>query len=399
VTTVAPISIGVVGGGAPATVDAVGTVTPADAAWTCEWWIGGDDRWHVPANEVAVRQHRVRDVAVVETTMRVPGGDAVQRVYAAAEPGRPLVIEVENQSPAPFVLAFALRGPSTVIADGTQVMIDKVFVLTTLRAPSRWARSVASPVLVPVTTGLAETGPFPGTRDRSARLEVAFLHPVAHRTTFRAVLTRGTEVPRFDVRGLPDAAAVARGWSRVLERGMQVQLPDRPIEARIRAARAEILLRGQSRNPGALVAAALEDWGFDAEAETAWRHLGARERRRAGTRPEPTSWTDAMTIDDDAAFLLGVRRLLVHDDARDPSRPVALCAEFPVAWRGQPVEVRDAPVAGGAVSYAVRWHGARPALLWDAPEGVAVRMPGLDPTWTSGPATGEALLGPADSAA
>jgi len=64
VTTVAPISIGVVGGGAPATVDAVGTVTPADAAWTCEWWIGGDDRWHVPANEVAVRQHRVRDVAV-----------------------------------------------------------------------------------------------------------------------------------------------------------------------------------------------------------------------------------------------------------------------------------------------------------------------------------------------
>jgi len=94
-----------------------------------------------------------------------------------------------------------------------------------------------------------------------------------------------------------------------------------------------------------------------------------------------------------------VRRLLVHDDARDPSRPVALCAEFPVAWRGQPVEVRDAPVAGGAVSYAVRWHGARPALLWDAPEGVAVRMPGLDPTWTSGPATGEALLGPADSAA
>ncbi|MFA5884493.1 MAG: hypothetical protein WDA60_11625 [Acidimicrobiia bacterium] len=391
-TVAAPISVGVVGGGAPASVDAVGTITPADAAWTCEWWIGGDDRWHVPANEVAVRQHRVKDVAVVETVMRVPGGDAVQRVYAVAETGHPLVIEVENQSPAPFVLAFALRGPGSVIADGTRVMIDKVFVLSTLRAPSRWARSVGSPVLIPVTTGRALTGRFPGARDRSARLEVAFLHPVAHRTTFRAVLTRGKEVPRFDVRALPDAAGVARGWSRVLERGMQVQLPDRPLEARIRAARTEVLLRGQSRNPGPVVAAALEDWGFDAEAETAWRHLGARERRRAATRPEPASWDDAAAIADDAEFLLAVRRLLVHD-ARDVSSPVALCAEFPTAWRGQPVEVRDAPVAGGVLSYAVRWHGARPALLWDAPAGTAVRIPGLDPDWTSGPASGEALLG------
>ena len=68
----APTSVGVVGGGPPSTVDDVGTLTPAGAAWTCEWWIGGDDRWHLPTNEVAVRQQRIHHAAVVETAMRVP---------------------------------------------------------------------------------------------------------------------------------------------------------------------------------------------------------------------------------------------------------------------------------------------------------------------------------------
>ena len=397
-TVPASISVGVVGGGAPAAVDPAGTIAPAGVSWTCEWWIGGDDRWHVPAEEVAVRQHRVKDAAVVETEMRVPSGDAVQRVYGVAEPGHPLVVEVENRSPAPFVLAFAVRGASSVTADGTDVLVDKGFVLSTVRAPSRWAHTVGSPVLLPVTTGRAETGPFPGARDRAARLEVAFLHPVAHRTTFRALLTRGTEPPAVDLRSLPDAATVAQGWSRHLGRGMQVQLPDRPLEARIRAARAEVLLRGQSGRPGPTVAAALEDWGFDAEAEAAWRQLGTRERRRAALRPEPTSWADVMTIDDAATLLVAVRRMLVHD-GRVPGQVLTLCPEYPAAWRGQPVEVRDAPVVGGLVSFAVRWHGARPALLWDAPEGTPVRIPGLDPDWESGPVAGEALLGPADSAA
>jgi len=40
----------------------------------------------------------------------------------------------------------------------------------------------------------------------------------------------------------------------------------------------------------------------------------------------------------------------------------------------------------------VRWHGARPALLWDAPEGVELRAPALDPTWSTGARAGETLL-------
>ncbi len=55
----------------------------------------------------------------------------------------------------------------------------------------------------------------------------------------------------------------------------------------------------------------------------------------------------------------------------------------------------------GRLSFAVRWHGARPALLWDlaAPEGagpVLLTCPGLDPTWRSTDPRGEALLAPPD---
>lgn len=387
------IRVGVMGGGPPTTVDAAGTLAVAGAGWTCEWWIGADDRWRIPGNEVAVRQQRIHNVAVVETAMRVPCGDAVQRVYGVAEAGRPVVVDVENQSPAPFVVAFVFRGASRVGQEGRHAMFDDAFVASWLRAPSRWAKTVGTPVQMPVTTGRAVSGPFSPARDRSGRLEAAFLHPVAHRTTLRMVLTRAKHLPDFDLRALPDAEQVAAGWRRQLDRGMQVQLPDRPLEARLRAARTEVLLRGQATRPDPLVVAALEDWGFDAEAEAAWRRLGTRDRRRAATRPVPGSWADLEGSTDDAELLLGARRLLV-DDPRGGSGPITLCGDHPESWRGQPVEVRNAPVANGLLSYAVRWHGSRPALLWDAPEGTVVRVPALDATWVSGPTPGEALLRP-----
>ncbi|MFM8303987.1 MAG: hypothetical protein ACKOA9_06790, partial [Actinomycetota bacterium] len=232
------ISVGVVGGGPPATVDLVGTVAPAGAAWACEWWIGADDRWRIPAHEVTVRQQRLHDVAVVETAMRVPGGDAVERVYGVAGSGSPVLVEVENRSPAPFVVAFVVRGAAKVAAEATHALVDGAFVCSWARAPSRWARTVGSPVLMPVTTGRAETGPFPRARDRAGRLEVAFLHPVAHGATLRMVITPAKAPPHLDLRSLPDAEQAATGWRRQLDRGMQVQLPDRPLEARLRAARA-----------------------------------------------------------------------------------------------------------------------------------------------------------------
>jgi hypothetical protein len=102
-----------------------------------------------------------------------------------------------------------------------------------------------------------------------------------------------------------------------------------------------------------------------------------------------------------AAFLSFVRNMLVREvpgERRDTPGPgLALCSVLPDEWLGQGYEVHDAPTHFGTMSYAVRWHGARPALLWElvAHDGIdAVRLtaPGLDPRWSTSAPSGEALL-------
>jgi hypothetical protein len=67
--------------------------------------------------------------------------------------------------------------------------------------------------------------------------------------------------------------------------------------------------------------------------------------------------------------------------------------EWPDEWLGQGVEVYGEQLGPWRVSFAVRWHGERPAVLWEI-DGPAVTVdgPGLDPRWRSELARGEALL-------
>src|SRR5690606_17689080 len=56
-----------------------------------------------------VRQRRVDHAPVVETILRVPGGEAVHRCYAVqASSGPAVVVEVENRTPVPFALALVI---------------------------------------------------------------------------------------------------------------------------------------------------------------------------------------------------------------------------------------------------------------------------------------------------
>ena len=96
-----------------------------------------------------------------------------------------------------------------------------------------------------------------------------------------------------------------------------------------------------------------------------------------------------------AEVLLAVRDLL----ARPTVGGLALSSVVPAAWLGQGWEVHGLPTPFGRLGYAVRWHGDRPALLWelDAHEGVGpveLTVPGLDPAWSSDEHRGEALLAP-----
>jgi hypothetical protein len=44
---------------------------------------------------------------------------------------------------------------------------------------------------------------------------------------------------------------------------------------------------------------------------------------------------------------------------------VDMLSGFEPGWRGQNIEIRNIAVPGGRLSYAVRWHGQRVAILWD----------------------------------
>jgi hypothetical protein len=366
------------------------------AAWLVDWWIGADDRWHIPRREVAVRQVLVDEMPVVQTSLRVPGGDAIARVYGARTEGDVVVFEIENASPAPFVLALVVDGAFDVELHDTTLYVDGRAALRGARPPSRHAASHDSVEPV-VTRGGAALGPLGSAHDPRGRLEVALLYPVTHRTTLRIEVAASRDgLPQPPTTPLPGAAAVARAWRAQLDRGMRLELPEPAWNAAVDAARAGVLLAAQEDRPQASAVASLEDWGFDAEALASWRRLPARERRAARRRDAVSDWDDVELARerDDSAFLLALRGTVLAEE-RDILR---VLPAWPARWRGAGVDVRDAPTIRGPLSFSVRWHGDRPALLWDAPPGVVLTAPGLDPGWRTDRPSGEALLEPGGAA-
>jgi hypothetical protein len=373
-------TVGALGSGALATVDDRGLVTADGIA--LDWWVGAHDRWHRPAEEASTRRRRLGAAPAFETTVRVPNGEVAQRVYGvAASPDGVVVVEVENRSPVPLTIGLVARFDrrARIDVDGAVVRVHGRPAIALSALPRRWAsgQSTAATVM----GGEAKSGPVavfeaPG--------ELALLFPVSHRTSVRAALG---DVAGTNPRELPGADAVERGWEAQLERGLRVELPP-PVGETVDAARVDLLL---AKHDDAAVPA-LEDWGFDAEATAAWSALGWRGRKRARRRvASADTWRAFRRVDsalEPARFLSELRNVLV----REAGAQVDLLPGFPPDWLGQGLTVSDLPLRSGTLSFAVRWHGARPALLWDAPADVELRAPVLDPAWSTRERTGETLL-------
>ena len=94
---------------------------------------------------------------------------------------------------------------------------------------------------------------------------------------------------------------------------------------------------------------------------------GRQIRGRPCARPTP--------VVDPARFLSALRDVLV----RERPGSIELLPGFPPEWLGQSVTVDGVAAPGRSV--VVRGAVARrpPALLWDAPPGVELRAPALDP--------------------
>ena len=436
--------------GPTAVVDQRGCIVPIDSSWVIDWAVGAEDRWHVARDEAAVRQQLIRDMPVVATFMRIPGGDVVHRVAGISDgTHRGLLIEIENQSPAAVSVAFSVmpRPAGDVRCVGVRGRSVEVNGRPALRLPT----SPGSVIVVDGLDPFARVGetPRPGDADlksAAGRAAAAVVLPLPHRTTVTAV------VP---IDGSPvgsSAEAVANGWEAVIGRAAVIELPDESVNSAWRAAIGRALLDVGSADPRTAACAAgdLDRVGLFDEADRGRETLVAAleaqgvpgpaavaglralaSRKLVAARPsgldslagplaeQAGTQLDSTTVRLVAAALdqegspavvdaLGLAEALQTVDvdhsseierlaevvAIESGAELNLIAEPQERWRGNPVDVRKIRTRHGSVSFSVRWHGERPALLWEL-EGfdnpVTIRC-GLDPPWSTTERAGEALL-------
>ncbi|MEZ5140628.1 MAG: hypothetical protein R2711_18180 [Acidimicrobiales bacterium] len=249
------------------------TATPVDGAglvvaegWSLDWWIGADDRWHQPSIEPTVRQGIVGDAPVVETRLRIPGGDAVHRAYGVRSPrlggDEWVVVEIENATPVPFAAALVVRplladrpgavGSISVVPtfggagrdEAHLVRLDGRASLVLPRRPNRSAVGTLADgdLTVEALEGAGEEPASVACADGFAT--AALVYPVPHTAVLRVLVPVGQQDPAALIgwpSAVPEVPAVASGWD-VQVRGPRVALPERRLaDAFDRAARQVLL--------------------------------------------------------------------------------------------------------------------------------------------------------------
>ena len=218
--------LGIRGGGWNAIVNERGSVRLNDGSPVLDWHIAADDRWHDPSTEPSVRQTRRAGVPVIETRLRIPGGDAIQRVYAVADAGGLVVIEITNESTLPIAVAFTR--PDVVSS----------------RTPSpRGAQGIELP---------AGSVVFPVAHGSTLR--------VALRAAMHVVNAVANTVANVDVERLPSFEQLQKGWLKAVEQAGYVIVPEgavAPLVARLRSD--ALILSGHE----------IEDWAIGAGGDCA----------------------------------------------------------------------------------------------------------------------------------
>lgn len=263
--------VGTVDAGAIADCDPTGLVQMRGETWSLDWWIGAEDRWHYPSNDAAVRQRLIGDSPIIETAMRVPGGDIVQRVFGvrATSPlahesiweDSGVVVEIENLTAVPVAVAITLRPflldgvgkIATLSADGSVLSVDGRVAAVLSKAVAR--RVVGQVGTVAQRLEQADDEEPTGTITLSSGLlEGAFVVALPHTAVVRILMPRST---RSSASGrkqkepsegsgptatweAPDSAAIDAGWVAHTKQAARLELPEALLDRVV--ARSERLL-------------------------------------------------------------------------------------------------------------------------------------------------------------
>ena len=370
------------------------------------WFIAADDRWYRPSRETTVRQREVSGVPVIETRIKVPGGDAVQRVYGVANFGGAIVVEIYNDSSLPFAVAFD-RGD-----------------IATMREPS--------------PTGVQGIDLPAG----------SVVFPVGHHATMRAaILINGDsrQISAGELESLPSFEQVERGWLAALQISSRVDVPDLSWSSVLTSQRCKVLLSNSAELDESSDINLVVDLLLD-----------RAERVRLGDKP--AQWVDEVAVATERILkqcaktqsvqwfeeraLLGAGMVLNRaGESRGLQDFVSVWSRLAEAGRISDLALASPEIAGTVrqiawiesqlvaqrrdgvieicpcgidkswlgvnfechkllaspehvISYAVRWHGEKPALLWeiDGPVGAKVAASAIDRTFSSTEMRGETLL-------
>ena len=416
-------AVGVRGGAWLGGVNAWGDVF-VDGKERLRWFVAADDRWYRPSRETTVRQREISSVPVIETRIKVPGGDAVQRVYGVADFGGAIVVEVFNDSSLPFAVAFdrgdiaAMREPSPTGVQGIDLPVGSV------------------------------------------------VFPVGHHATMRVAILIGDlernlerKISAQELESLPSFEQVERGWLAALRVASRVDVPEASWESILTTQRCKLLLtagggttgNGESGRDDDFVdlildraervklgdkadqwvdevAAATESvirrcaknrnakW-FDERAIVLASMVLNRAGEKRGQKDIAQAWSrvvsdavgsgdfgsvlrvDAEVGRDQIANFSGVRQIAWVESqlvAQRHDGVIEICPRgIDATWLGANFEChRLVASAEHLISFAVRWHGEKPALLWeiDGPAGARVAASAVDGTFSSVEMRGETLL-------
>jgi hypothetical protein len=340
-------------------------------------------------------------------------------VYAVADAGGLVVIEITNESTLPIAVAFTR--PDVISS----------------RTPSpRGAQGIELP---------AGSVVFPVAHGSTLR--------VALRAAMHVVNAVANTVANVDVERLPSFEQLQKGWLKAVEQAGYVIVPEGAVASLVARLRSDALI---------LSGHEIEDWaigaGGDCANDPVAYILTLQELLRMGEKLNSDS--AQIRVDHAARLAQSVETLLkdnkkvsilpwdveralfaaqfvfsrmgesrAADDVAAAQLRMSSAAEPPnvmptdiraIAWveekmvamqRDGSVQIfgRGIPrlwlganlechrVAAGplhTVSFGIRWHGEKPALLWEVagPAGIKLTAGKCDPTWTSVEATGETLL-------
>ena len=407
-------AVGVRGGAWVGAVNAWGDVF-VDGQERLRWFVAADDRWYRPSRETTVRQREISGVPVIETRIKVPGGDAVQRVYGVANLGGAIVVEIYNDSSLPFAVAFdrgdiaTMREPSPTGVQGIDLPAGSVVFPVGHHATMRAAiliddsgRRISAQELESLPSfEQVERGWLAALRVAS-RVDVPEASWATVLTTQRCKLLLGAANSRL-------AAGDATGETEdavdlILDRAERVKLGDKPSEWIDEVAAAtESIIRQCAKNrtvqwfeQRAILSASMvlhragETRGQHDIAQAWSRLLGAvGGQLSAGadiTRDGLTDFSGVRQIAWIESQLVAQR----HDDV------IEICPRgIDASWLGANFECHKLVASPEhLISFAVRWHGEKPALLWeiDGPIGARVAASAVDQTFSSTEMRGETLL-------